>query len=99
MLYNDQIVYKQSLISGFKTKNTLDSSNICLNDGLNYDLDVATTLEGQVVAIWDEIAQRTHDLDDGVRAGLTELEQILELEIIKTIERKYEVGNYYFLSN
>ncbi|RQV97711.1 dNTP triphosphohydrolase, partial [bacterium] len=60
-------------------------------DGLHFDLDNATTLEGQVVAISDEIAQRTHDLEDGVRAGLAELEQILELDIIKIVEQKYKL--------
>ncbi len=64
-------------------------------DGLHFDLDMATTLEGQVVAICDEIAQRTHDLEDGVRAGLAELEQILELEIIKIVEQKYKLKGLF----
>ena len=42
-------------------------------DGLHFELDNATTLEGQVVAMCDEIAQRTHDLEDGVRAGLAQI--------------------------
>jgi dGTPase len=54
---------------------------------------MATCLEGQVVAICDEIAQRTHDLEDGVRAGLVELEQVSEIEIIGLVEKKYEVKN------
>lgn len=64
-------------------------------DGLHFELDMATTLEGQVVAICDEIAQRTHDLEDGVRAGLAELEQILELEIIKLVEQKYKLKSLF----
>lgn len=64
-------------------------------DGLHFDLDDATTLEGQVVAISDEVAQRTHDLEDGVRAGLAELEQIIELEIIKIVEQKYKLKNLF----
>ncbi len=64
-------------------------------DGLHFDLDMATTLEGQVVAICDEIAQRTHDLEDGVRAGLAELEQVLELEIIQLVERKYKLKSLF----
>ena len=61
--------------------------------GLNFELEAATTLEGQVVAICDEIAQRTHDLEDGIRAGLVELEQVRDLEIIGLVEKKYNVKN------
>ena len=64
-------------------------------DGLQFDLDMATTLEGQVVAICDEVAQRTHDLEDGVRAGLAELEQIIELAIIKLVEQKYKLKSLF----
>lgn len=63
--------------------------------GLNFELDMATTLEGQVVAICDEIAQRTHDLEDGVRAGLAELDQVRELEIMKLVEQKYKIKNLF----
>lgn len=57
-------------------------------DGLNFEIDNAITLEGQVVAICDEIAQRTHDLEDGIRAGLVEIEQVKKVDIIKIVEEK-----------
>jgi len=57
-------------------------------DGLNFNIDCSTTLEGQVVAICDEIAQRTHDLEDGIRAGLINLEQIREVKLIQIIEKQ-----------
>ncbi len=57
-------------------------------EGLNYELDNSTTLEGQVVAICDEIAQRTHDLEDGIRAGFVEIEQIKDIELIKLLNNK-----------
>ena len=57
-------------------------------DGLNFNIDCSTTLEGQVVAICDEIAQRTHDLEDGIRAGLVKLEQIREVKLIQIIEKQ-----------
>lgn len=57
-------------------------------EGLHFEQDMAVSIEGQVVAISDEIAQRTHDLEDGMRAGLVELKQIQELQIIKDIEKK-----------
>lgn len=55
-------------------------------EGLHFELDSATTLEGQVVAICDEIAQRTHDLEDGIRAGLVELEQVRDIKIMGIVE-------------
>ncbi len=55
---------------------------------LAFELDAATTLEGQVVAIADEVAQRTHDLEDGLRAGLVEVEEIRRLEIVKLVEER-----------
>ena len=38
----------------------------------------ATTLEGQVVAMADEIAQRSHDLDDAFSSGLLRYEEFLD---------------------
>ncbi len=54
--------------------------------GLHYEQDSATTLEGQLVAVSDEIAQRTHDLEDGIRAHYVTLRQVRELEIMKRVE-------------
>ncbi len=54
-------------------------------DGLRFEQDMSATLEGQVVAISDEIAQRTHDLEDGIRAGLTNLKQAAEVTLIRQI--------------
>jgi len=62
-------------------------------DGLNFELDFATTLEGQVVAVCDEIAQRTHDLEDGIRAGLVDLEQVRNIKIVRMVENKYKIFN------
>ena len=42
-------------------------------------LDRPCHLEGQVVAAADEIAQQTHDLEDGLRAGAVRLERVEEL--------------------
>lgn len=41
------------------------------------------TLEGQIVRIVDEIAQRTHDTDDGLRTGRIDLRELLEQDIMK----------------
>lgn len=59
---------------------------------LAFELDAATTLEGQVVAIADEVAQRTHDLEDGLRAGLVEVEEIRRLEIVQQVEARLPIA-------
>jgi len=43
------------------------------------------TLEGQIVRIVDEIAQRTHDTDDGLRTGRIDLRELLDQAIMKKI--------------
>ncbi len=58
-------------------------------ENLRFEQDCASTLEGQVVAIADEIAQRTHDLEDGIRAGLAELEEVRRLEIVQKVEEEH----------
>lgn len=42
-------------------------------------------LEGQVVALADEIAQQTHDLEDGLRAGAVRLVEVEKLKIAARI--------------
>lgn len=55
---------------------------------LAFEVDAATTLEGQIVAVADEVAQRTHDLEDGMRAGLVGVDQVRELAIVKKVEER-----------
>ena len=49
-----------------------------------WDLGLATwpSLEAQVAAISDDIAYDNHDIDDGLRAGILDLEELTELPII-----------------
>lgn len=52
------------------------------------DINIAEpsfTLEGQVVAISDEIAQCTHDLEDGLRAKVISMGDLENSELIKDI--------------
>lgn len=44
------------------------------------------TLEGQVVAVADEIAQRSHDLDDALAAGLLSTEELLDLSQVRSVD-------------
>jgi dGTPase len=51
------------------------------HEGLN--LDSPCFPEGQVVAVADEIAQQTHDLEDGLRAGSAQLEAVEQLQVAR----------------
>lgn len=48
-------------------------------DEIKPGFEHATSLEGQVVEIADEIAQRGHDIDDSLSSGLISLEELLNL--------------------
>ena len=44
-----------------------------------------STIEGQIVAIADEIAQRSHDLDDALSAGLLDVDKLLDALSLKKL--------------
>lgn len=64
-------------------------------DGLNLDdmeLDKPSiTLEGQTVAIADEIAQCAHDLEDGVRSGIIDFSELLEQPLVRDFMSQYGI--------
>ncbi len=53
----------------------------------DWDMELSTWpgLEAQVAAISDDIAYDNHDIDDGLRAGLLNLEELIELPIVKRL--------------
>jgi dGTPase len=58
-------------------------------------LDQPCHLEGQAVAVADEIAQQTHDLEDGLRAHSVHLETVEKLTVARKVIT--EIGeNQYF---
>ncbi len=61
---------------------------------LHPEYKFSTTLEGQVVAVADEIAQRAHDLDDGIASGIINekvfLGQLKEESIFAKLNQKIE---------
>ncbi|MGJ8529645.1 deoxyguanosinetriphosphate triphosphohydrolase [Maritalea sp.] len=60
-------------------------------DDLRYDS--FASLEAQAAAIADDIAYNAHDIDDALRAGLLNLEQLREVaivgDIVKEVQSKY----------
>jgi dGTPase len=57
-----------------------------------WDLELGSwpSLEAQVAAISDDIAYDNHDIDDGLRAGLLDLDELLELPIISRLWQAIE---------
>jgi dGTPase len=49
------------------------------NAGFDLELDSWPSLEAQVAAIADDIAYDNHDIDDGLRAGIIALDELVEL--------------------
>jgi dGTPase len=60
-----------------------------------WDLELGSWpgLEAQVAAIADDIAYDNHDVDDGLRAGLLDIEELVELPIAAPLWR--EIGERY----
>ncbi len=54
---------------------------------ISLELHGQTSAEAQVAAFADDIAYNTHDLDDGLRAGLFEFSDIAELPVIGDLLR------------
>lgn len=89
-----------------KHKNDKYDINRFINDpsrtkDLFLDRDESVTLEGQVVAIADEIAQRQHDIDDGMRDLSLNLDIITItseiLELIEDIESEIISNKYKYI--
>ncbi len=63
------------------------------NSAFDLQLDSWPSLEAQVAAVADDIAYDNHDIDDGLRSGLLDLEELLELPLVKAqwdaIEQRY----------
>jgi dGTPase len=51
----------------------------------DFDLELGSwpSLEAQVAAVADDVAYDNHDIDDGIRAGLLSLDELVELPIVR----------------
>ncbi len=68
----------------------LDESKVhsyILDYNSQYDLDIKRfpSIESQISAISDDIAYNNHDIEDGLRAGLFEIEELFELSVVGRI--------------
>ena len=52
------------------------------NAAFDLELDSWPSLEAQVAAIADDIAYDNHDIDDGLRSGILDMEQLLDVPIV-----------------
>ena len=50
---------------------------------LNLELSTWPSLEAQIAALADDIAYDNHDIDDGLRAGVLQLDQLLEIPLVR----------------
>ncbi len=58
--------------------------------GFGFELGSWPGLEAQVAAIADDIAYDNHDIDDGLRAGILELGELLELPMVARLWGRIE---------
>lgn len=67
------------------------------NSGFDLELGSWPSLEAQVAAIADDIAYDNHDIDDGLRAGLIDIESLLGVPLVEShwrdiVERSGELA-------
>jgi len=63
------------------------------NEEWDLELDSWPSLEAQVASISDDIAYDNHDIDDGLRAGLLELDELVRLPLVERLWK--EIGERY----
>ena len=64
-----------------------------VNGEWDLELDSWPSLEAQVAAIADDIAYDNHDIDDGLRAGLLDINELIELPLVAPLWKAIEQRN------
>lgn len=59
-----------------------DYSDAFPSSELFFDYESSITIEGQIVAIADEIAQVTHDIEDGIRSNIIDFNDFSDLPLV-----------------
>ncbi len=59
---------------------------------MDLQLDRFASAEAQVAALADDIAWHTHDIDDGLRAGLIELGDLTDVRLLRQVLSRQETG-------
>ena len=54
------------------------------------DFNTYPPLEAQISAISDDVAYNNHDIQDGIKANLFKLDELIEINFFKNIYRKYK---------
>lgn len=105
--HNKKLCTKEEKRKGLECEHNNYKINKFLCNGevskLQTEYSFATTLEGQIVAIADEIAQRAHDLDDGIASGIIDeddfVEELKKIAIGEFLQRlKIEAGKEFITS-
>lgn len=79
---------KEISISDFLKDLYVDKINFLKDE----EKQICSTLEGQTVAIADEIAQRGHDVDDALTSGVISIEEFIDrLKISKCLELREKI--------
>lgn len=81
-------ILKHTKLKDAELDNFIDKNFI---EDLHINIPFATSLEGQVVAIADEIAQRGHDIDDAITSGLITIEDLIEALNINKYHDLYQI--------
>ncbi len=74
VLKHTRIKPKEVCLNDFLSKEYIEKINI----NMDSEIQVCSALEGQVVAVADEIAQRGHDVDDALTSGVMTIEEFCD---------------------
>lgn len=87
--YKISLLKKDETGRVYKSKEEVDYNNLNL-EGITLNKP-SFSLEGQAVAVADEIAQRTHDLEDGFRAGFIDKEDLKQDSFVASVTKEFNI--------